>query len=329
MRTGWSKMTQDRSFRVLLTDRAWPDFDIERAILEDAGASVVEAPDQDEATLLELARDVDAIGTCWAPVTASIIRAAERCQVIGRFGIGLDNIDVDEATRCGIVVTNVPDYCVSEVAHHALALIMACARKVAFFHHRSKQGDYQLQAGGRLRRLSGQVLGIVGLGQIARQLIPAARAIGFEVIAFTKSGNDHGMGCRMVSFDQLLAESDFISLHLPLTVESRHMFGASEFDRMKPDANLINTSRGGLIDHTELWNALRDNKIAGAALDVFDPEPPDLTQPLFRDDRLIVTPHAAFASEESIVELRSRTATQIADVLMGRQPENVVNRQID
>ncbi|QDU37300.1 D-3-phosphoglycerate dehydrogenase [Maioricimonas rarisocia] len=315
-------------YRVLITDRPWSESDIEREILADVGVEVVEAPDSDEATLIEAVRDCDAIATCWAKVTAGVIQAAERCRHVARMGIGLDNIAVDEATRRGIPVTNVPDYCVSEVSDHALALILACARNIGFFHGRTKQGEYDLAAAGSMRRLSECTLGLVGLGHTARALVPKARALGMTVIATTPSGNDYGTGCRMVSFEEVLEKGDFISVHAPLTEATRHLFDAAAFERMKPSAYLINTARGGLIDESAMWDSLKAGQIAGAGLDVFDPEPPDLDRPLFRDERVIVTPHAAFVSRESVVELRQRVAKQIAAVLSGERPASVVNPEV-
>lgn len=316
-------------FRVLLTDRAWPDSSIEQQELSAIGAELVEAPDSHEDTLIRLAADVDAIMTCWAPVTEAVIRRATRCRHIARLGIGLDNIDVAAATERRIRVTNVPDYCVEEVADHTWALLLSAARKVAFFHHRTKHGEYRLQAGGAMRRLRGRVLGLVGLGRIGQAVAKRANPFGLQTIAWTKSGNDHGTGCRMVPLPELLATSDFISLHVPLTPETRHLLNRESLALLKPSAVVINTSRGGLIDPVALWEALHADQLAGAALDVFEPEPPDLSQPLFRDERVIVTPHAAFWSSESLDELRHRTALQIVATLAGGCPENIVNPQAD
>ena len=312
-------------FRVLITDRAWPDFDIERAILQEAGAELIEATATDEATLAELARDVDAIGTNWARVTEPVIRSCTKCKIVARFGIGLDNIDVRVATELGIPVTNCPDYCVSEVSDHALGLLLACARRIGFFHWRTKQGEYNLGAATTMRRLSSQTVGLIGLGHTARELVPKLRAIGFKVIAHTRSGNTHGTVCQMVSLKDLLTQSDFVSLHAPLTAETHHLINAERLGLMKPTAYLINTSRGGLIDASALWNAIHTNKLAGAALDVFEPEPPDLNLPLYRDERVIVTPHAAFVSAESLEQLRRQATHQIVQALHGRRPGNVVN----
>jgi D-3-phosphoglycerate dehydrogenase len=310
---------------VLMTDRAWPDASIERRILNDGGATLVEAHAADETTLAALAGDADAIMANWAPVTAFVVNAAKRCRAICRTGIGLDNIDVAAATARGIPVTNVPDFCVIEVADHTLALLLACTRQVAFFHLRTKHGEYRLQAAPPLGRLAGKTLGLVGFGRIGRAVAERAQAFGMHVVAHTPSGRSHGRACRMISLDELLAVSDVVSLHAPLTPASRRLLGMPQFERMKRTAYLINTSRGGLIDHDALAIALQRKLIAGAALDVFEPEPPDLENALFRDERVIVTPHASFVSQESLIELRTRVACQVRDVLAGRRPENVVN----
>jgi D-3-phosphoglycerate dehydrogenase len=232
------------------------------------------------------------------------------------------------ATSRGIVVTNVPDYCLIEVAEHALALLLALSRKVAFFHHETQSGRYDLKAGPVLRRIEGQTLGIVGVGNIGRRLADKARALGLNVLATSRSGKPLGEGIRTVSLDELLTQSDYVSLHVPLTPETRHMIGAEQLARMKPTAYLINTARGGLIDHVALSAALAAGKLAGAGLDVQDPEPPPLGEAPWNDPRVIITPHAAFVSVESLVNLRSRTARQVAVRLTGGRPENVVNPDV-
>ena len=315
-------------FRVLITDRAWPDTSIESEILSRVGAEVVESAATDEAALVAAAFDVDAIATNWACVTEAVMRASGRCQTVARFGIGVDNIAVSAATALGIPVTNCPDYCVSEVSDHALGLLLACARRIGFFHGRTKRGEYRLAAARPMQRIAGQTLGLLGLGHIARELVPKARVLGLNVIAHTTSGRDYGTGVRMVSFPELLSSSDYVSVHAPLNDSTRRLFDAAAFARMKPTAYLINTSRGGLIDEEALWDALQGNRLAGAALDVFEPEPPDLSRPLFQDERVIVTPHAAFVSEQSVRQLRVQAMEQVVAVLEGRRPNNVLNPQI-
>ena len=305
-------------FKVLLTDYAWNDLDIERRTLAEIGAELVVAEEQDVATLRALAADVDGIMTNWAKVPAEVITASPKCRIVARLGIGLDNIDVVCATHRGIVVTNVPDYCLIEVAEHALALLLSLSRKVALYHHESKRGRYDLKAGPQLRRIEGQTLGIVGLGNIGRRLAHKAAALGLNVLATTRTPRDIPAGMRVCQLDELLAGSDYVSLHLPLVPQTRHLIGAEELARMKPSAYLINTARGGLIDNAALAAALAADKLAGAGLDVQEPEPPDLSQAPWNDPRVIVTPHSAFVSVESLTNLRSRTARQVATRLAAR-----------
>jgi len=315
-------------FRVLITDRAWPDCQIEQEVLARVGAEVIEPNTSDEASLVELAADVDAIAACWAQVTPAVIAASRRCRIVARFGIGLDNIPIDACTQRGIPVTFVPDYCIPEVADHTIALILASLRKIAFYHLRTKQGQYNLAEGPTARRLDGLQLGLVGLGRIAQAVVPRARAMGLSVVASTPSGDHHGTECPMLGLEELLRSSDVVSLHCPLSEETQHLLNDVTLGWMPDHAVLINTSRGGLIDHHAAWQALEQDQLGGLALDVFDPEPPDLSQPLFADPRVIATPHAGFLSRESVEELRRRTAGQVADVLTGRMPEHVVNPEV-
>lgn len=317
--------------RVLLTDYAWPDLDIEKAILREADAELIVAEQKDSQSLARLAADCDAIMTNWAKVTEEVVSAAAKCKIIARLGIGLDNIDVATATKRGIIVTNVPDYCVIEVAEHALASILSLSRKVAFYHHETMSGRYNLQLGPQLRRIEGQTLGIVGLGNIGRRLAEKAVGLGMRVVTTGRTRKTHQelpAGVTWCEMDELLRRSDYVSLHVPLTAETKGMIGAGELALMKPSAYVINTSRGGLIDHAALAAALSKGKLAGAALDVQDPEPPDLARPPYNDPRVIVTPHAAFVSLESLENLRTRTARQVAACLQGRIPENVTNPSV-
>ena len=316
------------TYQVLLTDYAWPDVNVERDILAEYGAKLVVAPDGKLSTLTQLAGDVDAIMTNWAKVPAEVIDAARRCRIISRLGIGLDNIDVQHATTRRIPVTNVPDYCLVEVAEHTLALLFAMARRIGVFHENARAGRYDLSAGFPLRRIEGQTLGIVGLGQIGRRVATKAHAIGLKVLATSRSQRAPMPGVEWANLNDLLSKSDFVSLHVPLSDETRSMLGAQQLDLMKPTAFLINTARGGLIDHGALAAALAAGRLAGAALDVQDREPPDLSQPPYNDPRVIVTPHAAFYSTESVDELRRRVANQVGRRLTGGVPENVVNPEV-
>lgn len=313
--------------RAFYTDWPWPDIEIERAILAEAGCSIDVSPDNKEATLAAHVGDSEIIITCWAPVTARVIDAATKCRHICRTGIGLDNIDVAHATSKGILVTNVPDYCIEEVAEHALALIFALGRKIADGHLATKRGEYSLVGSLPIERIGGKSLGVVGLGRTGALLAKKARAIGMRVIGTNRS-QQTPEGVEWVSFDDLLAQSDYVSLNCPLTDETRHLMNAKSLRQMKPSAFLVNTSRGGLVDHPALAEALEAGALAGAALDVQDREPPDLSQPPYNDRRVIVTPHTAFVSTDAITELRTRVAHQAVDFLQGRTPEQIVNPSV-
>ncbi len=313
-------------FKVLLTDYAWEDLDIERRTLAEVDAQLVVAPNGETKTLVSLAADADAIMTNWAEVPAEVIDAAPKCRIVARLGIGLDNIDVAAATRHGMMVTNIPDYCLIEVSEHALALLLAQGRKVAFYHHQTKSGRYDLKAGPPLRRIEGQTLGIVGLGNIGTALAGKALALGLKVLATDPVRRTAPDGVTLCDLDELLSASDYVSLHVPLTGETRHLIGREQLARMKPSAYLINTARGGLVDSQALAAALAAGQLAGAGLDVQDPEPPDLSRPPWNDPRVIVTPHSAFASEESLADLRTRTARQVAACLSRAEVAHVVNR---
>ena len=315
-------------YRVLVTDFAWPDLSLERAILAEVGAELVVAESQDPDRLAELAEDVDAILVCWAPATEAVIKAAKRCRIVARMGIGLDNIDVAYCTDQGIPVTNVPDYCVVEVAEHTLALVFGLARGVGHYYLACQQGEYNSQAGPRLRRIQGASLGIVGLGRIGKCVAGKAVQLGMQVLGCSRSSIAELPGVSSVDLDDLLAESDFVTLHLPLSSETHHLIGRAEIAKMRPTSYLINTSRGSLIDHAALAEALAGERLAGAALDVQEPEPPPLDQPPFNDPRVIVTPHVAFVSDQSVTELRQRAAGQVAARLAGEVPENVVNPSV-
>ena len=314
------------SQRVLVTDYAWPDLSIERAILEAAEIEVIEASDSKLDTLRDLASGVDAILACWAPVPAEVIDAAPDCRIVSRMGIGLENIDVAHCTHRKIPVTNVPDYCQTEVAEHALALMFSLARSISLHHRQTKQGIYDLDAGLPLLRMEGRTLGVLGYGRIGQTLARKASALGIKVI--TCSSQDELGVAQRRNRDELLAEADFVSLHLPFTQGLRHTIGKRELQQMKSSSFLINTARGGLVDHDALEWAVETGQIAGAGLDVHDPEPPLLDRPLYQHPRVIVTPHSAFVSELSVNELRQRSAQQVVDRLQGRTPENVVNPDV-
>ena len=317
--------------KVLITDRTWEGFEVERSVLDPAGVEIVAAPSHDEATLIDLVPDVDAIIYCFAPITGDILRAAGKCQIAARYGIGFDNIDREVATKLGIVLTNVPDYCVDEVADHAMTMLLAYNRDLlvqAGAVRKDGWGSRPLPA--HTRRLRDTTLGIVGVGRIGRALFRRATAFGMRVIGCDPY-IDPGLmpeGIALVPLDQLLAESDFISVHTPLTEETRGIFGRDEFQKMKREALLINTARGPILDGDALLTALKSGEIAAACLDVTPVEPPPAGYELLTLSNTTVTQHSAFLSRESLAELQRRTAGEVARVLTGEVPENVVNPEV-
>jgi D-3-phosphoglycerate dehydrogenase / 2-oxoglutarate reductase len=322
--------TSTRGGNVLITDHTWPDVSVEQAILEGAGLRVTDAPASDEASLRALAADAIAIMTCFAQVTPSIIDGAPDLKVVARYGVGVDNIAIEPATARRIPVTYVPDYCVAEVAEHALALLLALARGVVRYHRSVAAGGWDLGVAAPLRRIEGQTLGLIGCGRIGRRLAQKALGLGMHVRCFDADAGAAqaaaASGIQSVTLDELLSTADFVSLHVPLTPQTRGLLGEATLRRMKPTAFVINTARGGLVDVEALSRALREGWIAGAALDVQPLEPPPADHPLVGLENVVLTPHVSFYSEESLQALRRRTAQSVVDVLQGREPEHVWNR---
>ncbi|MEP6987131.1 MAG: C-terminal binding protein [Chloroflexota bacterium] len=316
---------------VLVTDYTWANTAVEEAVLKTANAKLLIAQIGDENELLRLVPQADGILTCFKKVSVAVVRAGEKLQVIGRYGIGVDNIAVDEATRLGIPVTNVPAYCLDEVAEHTLAFILACARNISHYNNAIRADDWALNSQRPLFRVRGKVLGIIGFGKIGQTLATKAASLGLKVIAHSPHPDPaiaRQLNVDLVNLDDLLAQSDFVSLHVPLKPATRHLLNAERLRQMKPTAFLINTARGGLIDHEALLQALQAGWIAGAALDVFEPEHLAPQHPLFAQPNLIATPHVAFYSEESLVELQTKAAENVAAILNGQRPIALVNSDV-
>ena len=317
--------------KILITDYVWPSVEIERRILGATGAEAVVSPNGSEAELARLAADCDAIMTCFAQVTPAVLRAATRCLHVARYGIGVDNIAVETATELGMVVTNVPAFCVDEVAEHALGLLLACARKIPFYDRATRSGHWDNLMGRPIFRIAGSTLGILGFGKIGRALAHKASGLDLRILAcdpFLSPGDRSIQGVEVCDLDTLLRESDFVSVHSPLTPETRGLIGEAELRKMKPTAYLLNTARGPVVDTVALEHALREGWIAGAGLDVMPQEPPATDDPLLARDNLILTPHGSFYSEQSLEVLQTRTAEEVVRVLTGQMPLNVVNPEV-
>lgn len=308
---------------IAIADSPFPSLDPVKAALAKLNPEFRLSKSSSAEDILEVARDADAIIVCYAKITSEIISQLKNCKVIARTGLGVDNIDIPAAAAKNIIVTYVPDYCLREVSDHAMALLLALARKVTLANKLAQEGRWEMPAVQPINRLEGQVLGLVGFGNIPRTLVPKAKAFGLKVITsdpYVAEEHLKALDVENVSFDELLAQSDFISVHAPLLPQTRHLLNADAFAKMKKGAYIINTARGPLIDETALLAALDSGQIAGAGLDVIETEPMPKDSPLIGRDNLILTPHTGFYSAESLIELQTKAATDVARVLQSEQP---------
>ena len=313
--------------RVVITDTGFPSTQPEQEILGDL-AEISLAPSADEATLRALAGEADALLNCYAPLSADLVRSLRRCRIIARYGIGVDTVPLEVASQSGIMVTNVPDYCIDEVSDHALALMLNLARGVGRAMLSTRTGAWDLGVVRPLHRLRGQTLALLGFGRIARALAQKAAPLGLHVIAYdpyVPAEAIQAAGVEPVGLQDALARGDVVSIHVPLTDETRHLISADALAMMKPTAFLVNCARGGIVDTDALVAALRAGKLAGAGLDVLESEPPTADLGLRELPNVILTPHAAFYSEESMQELQRRAAEEVARVLRGERPRSLVN----
>lgn len=300
--------------------------------LQPLGAEIVEVAAATEEEFLLQAHDADALVTSWGfPITKRIIEGLERCIVIGVGSVGVDMVDIDAATAAGIVVTNTPDIFIDEVADHAMALILACARRVTEQHSmviqgRWSQGRPQLS---ELPRLFGRTLGLVSYGNVARATARRAAGFGVHLLAYDPFVSELEMTADgvepMSSLGELLERSDIVSVHAPLNKETYHLIGAAELALMRQNAILVNTGRGGVIDENALGAAMLAGKLWAAGLDVLEQEPPPSDHPLFALDNVILSPHVASATARMRPETRRRVGREVALVLSGRWPRSCVN----
>ncbi len=317
--------------RILITDIAWPDLEIEKEVLAAVDGEVMLAGDGTPDEIIALAPQADAILTCWKDVPAEALDIAPNCQMVSRYGIGLDNIPIGRATELGMLVTNVPDFCLEEVSDHVMALLLATARQLFPLARTPERSGWTRETPRPIPRVKGQTLGLIGFGNIARALVPKALGFGLRVIAYTPRlrPQDAPQGVEVTNdLSKMLAASDYVSIHCPLTEETAHLIDDAALAQMKSDALLINTSRGGVIDEEALTRALREGRIGGAALDVTDPEPPSADNPLLTLENVIVTPHAAFYSVAATAELARKAAENVVTVLRGEVPKTVVNAEV-
>jgi D-3-phosphoglycerate dehydrogenase / 2-oxoglutarate reductase len=303
---------------VVITDCDHPDVEIERRIFAAAGIEVHQASCRTEDDVLAAGTGAAALLVQYAPVSARVLAGLPALRVVGRYGTGLDPIDLPAAAARGVGVVCVPDYSIQEVSDHAIALALALCRQVVAYSNAVRAGRWDLRVGGRVRRLSAMRFGVIGLGRIGQAVARKAAALGFDVVGYDVV-QPQDAGAPLVSLEELLGTSDVVSLHLPLSAQTRHLMDASRLALMRPSAVLVNTSRGGVVDQAALGAAITRGRLAGAALDVLDPEPPGRADPLVLSDRVIITPHVAFYSEESLAELKRRAAEGIVSALRSQR----------
>lgn len=308
---------------IAVTDSVFPNLDPAMTALARLDPEVRMAKSASAEDILAVARDADAILVTYAKLPGDLLRQLTRCKAIGRFGLGVDNIDVPAARERGIVVTYVPDYCLQEVSDHAMALLLALVRKVAFSDALVQNGRWEMPAVVPIRRIEGSVLGLVGFGNIPRAVAPKAKAFGMRVVThdpYVSPAVLAEAGVEGVSFERLLEISDYVSVHAPLLPATRGLLNADAFARMKKGALIVNTARGPLIDEQALVAALDSGHLGGAALDVVTTEPLAKDSPLLGRDNVILTPHIAFYSVEALEELQTKCASDVARVLSGEPP---------
>jgi D-3-phosphoglycerate dehydrogenase len=305
------------------------ELELERGILRPLDAQIIHTRNLRSPEALEAVRTCDALMVTLERVTGEIIQSMQQCRIISRLGTGLDTIDIPTATARGIWVTYVPDYSIDEVSAHAIALLLSLARGIPFLSNATRQGTWSAAAWGPIYRLKDQTLGILGLGRIGQATAEKGRGLGLQVIAhdpYADPAVAARLGVQLVDLDTLTRTSDYISLHSPLMDSTYHIVNADFLAQMKPTAYLINAARGPLIDEDALLAAVRSRQIAGAGLDVLAVEPIDPASPLLREDRILITPHAAWYSEEAKIDMRTRGAEEVVRILSGQPPRAPANR---
>lgn len=318
------------TFKVVMTDTIFPDTNIEDQVLSQIGTSITLLKTPED--IVKEGKDADALVVVYEKITKEIIDQLEQCKVIVRTGIGYNNIDLEAATEKGIIVVNVPDYCLDEVSDHAISLAFALLRKLHTYDQAVKRGEWSLDIGKPIFGFRGQTFGLVGFGNIPRMMARKLQAFGFHLIAYDpyvseQVAKEHGV--TLVSFEELLVTADIVSLHTPLVEATYHLMNDAAFELMKESAILINTSRGPIVDTRALIRALQNNKIAAAGIDVVENEPPTAVEwELLKMDQVIVTPHAAFYSEDSEIQLRKSALEAVVTVLKGDLPKHFVNKAV-
>ncbi len=315
-------------YQVVITDCDHGSIEEEKAEFRQIGAELILAQVQGEKDLIRFCKDADGLLNQYALLTRKVLESLPKCKVISRYGVGVDSVDLQAATDLGIIVANVPDYCLDEVASQTIAMILTLTRKTAFFDRKVKSGEWDFHLGIPIYRIRGRILGLIGCGKIGMEVARRISAFGVKVMTYDPYLEKAPEGIELKDFDTVLRESDFISIHCPLNESTRHLIGEKEFKKMERKPLLINTSRGPIVDEKALIHALGEGLLSGAGLDVLEKEPPVSQSLLLKMENVVLSPHVGFYSVESISELKRRTAKNVSEVLMGRGPGSVVNCEV-
>jgi D-3-phosphoglycerate dehydrogenase len=315
-------------YRVVITDCDHGSINEEKEEFGRIGAELILAQVKEEEDLIRTCKDADGLVNQYALLTRKVFEHLPNCKVVSRYGVGVDSVDLKAATDLGIIVANVPDYCMDEVSNQTISMILTLIRKTAFFDQKVKSGQWDFHSGIPIYRTRGKTLGLVGCGKIGLEVATKISNFGVKVISFDPYLQKAPEGIELTDLNTLLKESDFISIHCPLNDSTRHLIGQREFGKMEKKPIVINTSRGPIIDESALIQALVKGQISGAGLDVLEKEPPDSKNPMLKMENVVFSPHVGFYSVESISELKRRTAENVSAVLLGKLPKSVVNQEV-
>jgi len=318
-------------FTVVVSDSPFPDDQPFIDELNKIDCEVIFADLNDKEGFYKLCNRADGMIVTYADINSGVIENLNKCRVLARTGVAVNNIDVEKATKNNIYVTNVVTAQVDDVSNHAVTLLLTSVKKIPLLNDHVKNGNWSLKIAQPIHKLSGSVLGLAGFGNIAKEVAKKVKAFGIDVIAYDPYVGQEAfdkLDVKKVEFDELLTESDFISVHLPLNEGTKDMFSYGEFGKMKSQMYIINTARGGIINEEALIDALDNKQIAGAGLDVLATEFPGKTHPLYKYPNVIITPHSAYYSEECVEDLQTSAANEIVRVLSGDKPFSLVNKEL-
>ena len=314
--------------KVVITDYQYKDIDTERRIIEDAGFELEDYQIKNDEQLISICQDADAIVTQYSDISKKLIEHLEHCEMIIKYGIGVNNIDVEAADKKGIYVCNVPDYGVEEVSDHAVTMILSLGKKLPILTKALKNGEWGYDSIVPLKRISESTVGLVGFGRIPQLVAKKMKGFGCRILAYDPYTEPQAMeeaGVIRADLETILKESDYLSVHVPLTKDTKGMINQKSFQMMKPTAVIVNTARGGVVDESALISALKSGRIAGAGVDVYETEPVDSNNPLLYMDNVIATPHCAWYPETAIHTLQQKVAEEVENVLKRNHPVHCVN----